>query len=66
MVVDDVLVTEVTDPQPIKGGHVGFSAYCTKLRITDVEVREINWEVFHQRYEPQFIIEEKNKNLKIF
>ncbi len=54
MVVDDVLVSEVMDPNPISGGHVGFSAYCTKLRITDIEVREINWEVFKQRYEPEF------------
>lgn len=54
MVVDDVLVSEIMDPNPISGGHVGFSAYCTKLRITDIEVREINWEIFKQSYEPEF------------
>lgn len=54
MVVDDVLVSEVMDPNPISGGHVGFSAYCTKLRITNIEVREICWETFKQRYEPEF------------
>ena len=54
MVVDDVLVSEVTDPNPISGGHVGFSAYCTKLRITDIEVREICWEEFYQKYKPEF------------
>lgn len=54
MVVDDVLVTEVIDPNPISGGHVGFSAYCTKLRITDIEVRRIKWEPFFQEYKPQF------------
>ena len=54
MVVDDVLVTELVDPNPISGGHVGFSAYCTKLRITDIEVREIVWENFKQQYTPQF------------
>ncbi len=54
MVVDDVLVSEIMDPNPISGGHVGFSAYCTKLRITDIEVREINWEVFRQSYTPEF------------
>ena len=54
MTVDDVLVSEVMDPDPITSGHVGFSAYCTKLRITDIEVREINWEVFRQKYDPEF------------
>ena len=54
MVVDDVIVSEVMDPNPISGGHVGFSAYCTKLRIKDIEVREICWEKFRQTYEPEF------------
>ena len=54
MTVDDKLVTEVIDPNPISGGHVGFSAYCTKLRISDIEVRRIKWEPFVQEYEPQF------------
>ena len=54
MVVDDVLVTELIDPSPICGGHVGFSAYCTKLRIKDIEVRKIYWEEFIQTYKPEF------------
>ena len=54
MTVDDVLVTEIIDPDPISGGHVGFSAYCTKLRITDIEVRRIKWEPFFQEYTPEF------------
>lgn len=54
MVVDDILVSELIDPQPICGGHVGFSAYCTKLKIKDIEIREINWEVFTQEYVPEF------------
>ena len=54
MVVDDVLVSEMIDPQPITGGHVGFSAYCTKLRITDIEIREICYETITQSYDPQF------------
>lgn len=54
MVVDDVLVTELRDPQPISCGHVGFSAYCTKLKITEIEVREIVWEEFPQEYVPEF------------
>ena len=54
MVVDDVLVTGLIDPQPIKGGHVGFSAYCTKLMIKDIEIRKIAWEDFPQLYDPEF------------
>ncbi len=54
MVVDDELVSEMIDPQPIKGGHVGFSAYCTKLRIRDIEIRKIYWEEFIQKYDPEF------------
>ena len=54
MVVDDVLITELIDPTPISGGHVGFSAYCTRLKIRNIEVREIYWEKFIQEYEPEF------------
>lgn len=54
MVVDDVLVCELVDPQPIREGHLGFSAYCTRLKIKDIEVRKICWEPFGQRYEPEF------------
>ena len=54
MVVDDVLISELIDPMPITGGHVGFSAYCTKLKIKDIEIREIYWEEFIQKYEPEF------------
>ncbi len=54
MVVDDILISELIDPQPITGGHVGFSAYCTKLKIKDIEIREIHWEDFPQQYKPEF------------
>ena len=54
MVVDDVLISELIDPQPITGGHVGFSAYCTKLKIKDIEIRKIIWSEFPQEYTPEF------------
>ncbi|MCQ2446810.1 MAG: hypothetical protein MJ141_08015, partial [Clostridia bacterium] len=54
MVVDGELVSELVDPAPIRGGHVGFSPYCTKLRIRDIEVRRIKWEEFPQEYDPEF------------
>ncbi len=54
MIVDGEMITELIDPAPIKGGHVGFSAYCTRLKIKDVEVREIVYEDFVQSYDPEF------------
>lgn len=54
MVVDDILVTELIDPNPIRGGHIGFSAYCTKLAIKDITIRKIYWEEFLQSYEPEY------------
>ena len=54
MVVDGQLVTELIDPSPIKGGHVGFSPYCTILKIKDIEIREIYWEEQKQHYDPEF------------
>jgi hypothetical protein len=54
MIVDGEMITELVDPAPIKGGHIGFSAYCTRLKIKDVEVREIVFEDFVQNYEPEF------------
>lgn len=54
MIVDGKLVTELIDPSPIKGGHVGFSPYCTILKIKDIEIREIYWEKQKQHYDPEF------------
>ena len=54
MVVDDVLVTELIDENPLTEGHVGFSAYCTILKIKDIEVRKIDWEKIEQSYTPEF------------
>lgn len=54
MVVDGELIMEFIDTQPILGGHVGFSPYCTILQIRDVEIFEISWEEFIQSYTPEF------------
>ena len=54
MVVNDVLVTELIDENPLTEGHVGFSAYCTILKIKDIEVRKIDWEKIEQSYTPEF------------
>ena len=54
LIVDDVLIQELIDMNPFVGGHVGFSPYSTKLKIKDIEVREIVWEERQQAYESEF------------
>ena len=54
MIADGQLITELIDPDPIRGGHVGFSAYCTQLKIKDIEIREIAWRPRTQLYDPEF------------
>lgn len=54
MVVDGELVSEMIDPFPLLGGHVGFSPYCTALRIRNIKVQKIKWEPFPQTYDPEF------------
>lgn len=51
---DGVLVQELIDSDPIRGGHVGFSPYSTILKIRDIQVRKIAWEKREQIYEPEF------------
>ena len=51
---DGVLVQELIDRDPIRGGHVGFSPYSTILKIRDIQVRKIAWEKRKQVYEPEF------------
>ncbi|MBE7010332.1 MAG: hypothetical protein E7418_02440 [Ruminococcaceae bacterium] len=55
LIVDDVLIQEVVDNMdPIVGGYVGFSPYSTKLKVKDIEVREVCWEEREQSYLPEF------------
>lgn len=55
LIVDGVVIQELIDNMdPIVGGHVGFSPYSTKLKIKDIEVREIVWEKREQSYLPEF------------
>ena len=54
LIADGKLICELIDPNPIKGGHVGFSPYTTKLKIKDIEVREIYFEDIIQKYDPEF------------
>ena len=52
--VDDEIVSELIDPNYISGGHVGFSPYCTKLAIKDIQIRRAVYQDFFQSYEPEF------------
>ena len=54
MVVDDELVTEYLDPDPLTDGHFGFSPYCTKLFVRDIEIMKISYIEKHQYYDPEF------------
>lgn len=51
---DGVLIQELIDSDPIRGGHVGFSPYSTSLKIRNIQVRKICWEKREQIYEPEF------------
>ena len=54
---DDQLLLEAMDPDPIdsqKYTKVGFEAYCSKIRIRNIVIREIYWEVAEMKYEPEF------------
>ena len=55
MVVDGVLVSEHMEyDNYLTSGHVGFSPYCTILKIRDIEIREIYWDKTCEYYEPEF------------
>lgn len=55
MVVDDILVAEHLDGiLKLRKGHIGFSPYCTILKIRDIVIREIAYEKFQQSYDPEF------------
>ena len=55
MVVDGEIVAEHIEYKDyLEGGHIGFSPYCTILKIKDIEIREIAWEKCYEYYEPEF------------
>jgi len=54
MTVDEKLICELIDPDPLVGGHVGFSPYCTHFKVKDLKIQEIYWEKRIQSYDPEF------------
>ncbi|NEW81596.1 MAG: hypothetical protein GZ094_04435 [Mariniphaga sp.] len=54
---DGKLLLEAMDPDPIdnqKYAKVGFEAYCSKIRIRNIVIRQIHWESIEMKYEPEF------------
>jgi len=54
---DGKLLLEAMDPDPIdnrKYTKVGFEAYCSKIRIRNICIRQISWEPVELKYEAEF------------
>ncbi len=54
MTANNQLICELIDPEPLTGGHVGFSPYCTHLKVKNLKIYEIYWELRNQSYAPEF------------
>jgi hypothetical protein len=57
ILADGKLLLEAMDPDPIdmrKYTKVGFEAYCSKIKIRNIVIRQINWEPVEMKYEPEF------------
>lgn len=55
MVIDDELVSEYVETvDPLTSGHLGFSPYCTILKIKDIDIKEIYYENVEEVYTPEF------------
>ena len=57
ILADGKLLLEGMDPNPIdnqKYTKVGFEAYCSKIRIRNIKIRQIHWEMVDMKYEVDF------------
>jgi len=57
IIVDGNLILEVTDPNPIdtsENGKIGFEAYCTQVRFSDLYIKGIDYDVTDENYSPEF------------
>jgi len=57
ILADGKLLLEAMDPDPIdnqKYTKVGFEAYCSKIRIRNITIRQIHWVPLEMKYEPEF------------
>jgi hypothetical protein len=54
---NEQLLLEAMDPDPIdshKYTKVGFEAYCSKIRVKNIVIRQIRWENVDMAYTPEF------------
>lgn len=57
ILADGKLLLEAMDPNPIdnqKYNKIGFEAYCSKIRIRNIKIRQICWEAVEMKYEVNF------------
>ena len=57
ILADGKLLLEAMDPNPIdsqKYTKIGFEAYCSKIRIRKIIIRQIFWEPVEMKYEVDF------------
>lgn len=57
IIADGKLLLEAMDPDPIdnqKYTKIGFEAYCSKIRIRNIRIRQIYWESVNMKYEIEF------------
>ncbi len=57
VLVDGVLMLEITDPDPLDGsryGKIGFEAYSSWWRFKDLKVCELAYEKITEYYNPEF------------
>jgi hypothetical protein len=57
ILADGKLLLEGMDPDPIdnqKYTKVGFEAYCSKIRVRNIRIRQIYWEFVDMKYESDF------------
>jgi len=51
------LLLEAMDPDPIDNQRytkVGLEAYCSKIRVRNIVIRQIHWEQVSMEYKPEF------------
>jgi hypothetical protein len=57
ILADAKLLLEAMDPDPIDNQtftKVGFEAYCSKIEIRNIVIRQIFWKPVEMKYEPEF------------
>lgn len=57
ILADGKLLLEAMDPEPIdnqKYTKVGFEAYCSRIAIRNIVIRQIAWEPVELKYQPEF------------